>query len=130
MKAYKRSQKYYIIILLAALASFANAVLNFSMQETSRAVLWLFITLLWVLNAYMQKGPYILMDDEKLIIKYGLRNKEYFMANLELVEEKLTKLILADKAENQEKRFKIYLGYLDQQDRHAFIDDLKYKLSQ
>ena len=128
MTAYKRSQKYFILGIITIVISILNVILSFSVHSYSRSALWIFITILWALNVYFQRGPYILLDEKKITIDFGLRKKEYLLSDLELIEEKPNRLILIDKSSNQEKKVKLYLGYLNKEDIQSFISDFKDKL--
>lgn len=112
---------------------FCGAMILFSgllqLMLNKSAIFQILVALLFVYDACIYLRPYLGLDEEKLIVNYGLLNKEkILLKDISSIDEKNKKLIITFNSSSSTKKLKILLSHLKEHDKDQFVKDLKLKL--
>jgi len=93
------------------------------------AAFQILVALFFAYDAYVYIRPYLGLNEEKLVVNYGLAKKEIiFLRDVILVDERNKKLFITFNKGSATMKLKILLSHLNKHDKEQFLIELKSKL--
>jgi len=129
LRYFKRKAVMSILFLFSGVMILFTGLLQLKVANYSAAIFQILVALFFSYDAYVYIRPYLGLDEEKLIVNYGLTKKEVILLkDVISIDERNRQLILTYSQDSLTKKLKILLSHLKQHDKVQFVKDLKSKL--
>ena len=106
-----------------------SALIQLKANNNRAAIFQMLVALFFAYDAYVYIKPYLGLNEEMLVVNYGLSKKEIILLqNISLIDESNKMLIITFKKGPATMKLKIILSHLNKHDKEQFLMALKSKL--
>ena len=126
---FKRKSIIFIFLIFAAVMILFSGLIQITTNNYRTAIFQILVALFFAYDAYVYIRPYLGLNEEKLVVNYGLAKKEIiFLQDVTLIDERNKKLIITFNKGPATMKLKILLSHLNKHDKEQFLMELKSKL--
>jgi hypothetical protein len=128
VKYYQRKLVWSISWLAGGFLFFLQGMFRFQIGDFGFGFFLVFVALIFLIDAYIYRRPYLGLGEGKLVIYLGLRSKEIMLADITMSDYIGKNIVLTYNQGSSTKKQKIELTTLRESDREGFIRDLNLEL--
>lgn len=128
MKGYKRKQILSIVSLICGMSLLAVGFYTYPTAGSTILIIILALSGFCFYNFYYYIKPFILLDEEKLIINYDLHRKEYKLSDLKILNSSKKEVEFLETKSGKRNSVLLTLATLSDETRKEFLEDIHSKV--